>query len=135
MRQIKKAGKEQARRGSIESYNLLKRLKNYKDCVLLFMNDLSVPFTNNLSERDIRMMKVKSKISGCFRKITGGNNFCKIRSVISTANKNKKNLTVCRHFLRYFLGLPSPQKDKKLATSMPSAARIRPASATLSLFA
>ncbi len=89
---ISKAGKEQARRGSIESYNLLKRLRNYKDCVLLFMNDLTVPFTNNLSEQDIRMMKVKGKISGCFRKITGGDNFCKIRSVISTANKNKKNV-------------------------------------------
>ncbi len=89
---IQKAGKEQARRGSIESHNLLKRLKAYKVCVLLFMNDISVPFTNNLSEQDIRMMKVKGKISGCFRKMTGGNNFCKIRSVISTANKNKKNV-------------------------------------------
>lgn len=89
---INKAGQEQARRGSIESYNLLKRLKNNKSCVLLFMKDMSVPFTNNLSEQDIRMMKVKTKISGCFRKITGGNNFCKIRSVISTANKNRKNI-------------------------------------------
>lgn len=89
---IRKASQEQARRCSIESHNLLKRLRNYKFCVLMFMHNMSVPFTNNLSEQDIRMMKVKGKISGCFQKITGGNNFCKIRSVISTANKNRKNI-------------------------------------------
>jgi len=83
---------EQARRGTIDSSNLLKRLKNYKSEVLLFMTDMQVPFTNNLSEQDIRMMKVKQKISGCFRNIVGGENFCRIRSVISTAKKNKKNI-------------------------------------------
>jgi len=89
---LSKAAREQARRGTIDSSNLLKRLKNYKEAVLLFMNDMDVPFTNNLSERDIRMMKVKQKISGCFRNKVGGDNFCRIRSVMSTAMKNKKNI-------------------------------------------
>jgi len=89
---IQKAAKEQARRGSIESHNLLKRLREFKDAVLLFMTDMSVPFTNNQGERDIRMVKIKDKISGCFRKVSGGYDFCRIRSMTSTAKKNNKNV-------------------------------------------
>ena len=89
---LQKGKKEQAKRGTIDSHNLHKRLVNFKDEVLRFMTDIDVPFTNNLSERDIRMNKVKQKISGCFRKVTGSDNFCKIRSVLSTAAKNNKNI-------------------------------------------
>ena len=86
------ARKEQARRGTIDSHNLIKRLTNYKTEVLSFMNNFIVPFTNNLSEQDLRMSKVKQKISGCFRNIASGDNFCKIRSMIISARKNKKNI-------------------------------------------
>jgi transposase len=47
--------------------NLLERLRSYEDDVLRFMTDPDIPFTNNLAERDLRMMKVHQKISGCFR--------------------------------------------------------------------
>ena len=73
-------------------HNLLLRFRDYKDAVLRFLTIPGVPFTNNLAEQDIRMMKVRQKISGCFRTALGAKIFCIIRGFISTCRKQGRNL-------------------------------------------
>lgn len=72
--------------------NFLERLRDYRDSCLLYIWDKSVPFDNNLAERDLRMNKVKQKISGGFRSFEGGQHFCRIRSFISTLQKQGRDI-------------------------------------------
>lgn len=73
-------------------HNLLLRLSTRKPDVLRFLTDPRVPFTNNLAERDGRMMKLRQKISGGFRSAQGAEDFAVIRSLISTARKQDWDL-------------------------------------------
>ncbi len=74
-----------------KSYNLVAALKKLKPEATRFVTDLRVPMTNNLAERDVRMLKLHSKISSCFQSDDGARNFATIRSYISTARKHKVN--------------------------------------------
>ena len=73
-------------------HNLLLRLAKRKEDTLRFLRDPTVPFTNNQAERDGRMMKLRQKISGGFRSLEGAMEFAIIRSFLSTAKKQGKNI-------------------------------------------
>ena len=79
--------KQNGKRGRVaksDAHNLWERLKEHETAVLLFAKDSNVPFTNNRAERDLRMSKVKQKVSGCFRKAEFAQAYCRISSYLQT---------------------------------------------------
>ena len=95
----------QGKRGRLKrtrARNLLERLRDYDVDVLRFLDDPLVPFTNNQGERDIRMLKVQQKISGCFRSMEGAQIFCLLRSYLSTARK--QNISASEVLVQLFEG-------------------------------
>jgi transposase len=106
------APKRRGRRKQSKALNLLDRFRDHSPSILAFLHDFAVPFDNNQAERDLRMMKVRQKISGTFRSFHALENFCRIRGYVSTARKN--SLTALDALRRLFLGdpfLPTPNSS------------------------
>ena len=78
----------------MSAHNLYQRFLTNKPAILRFMTDVRVPFDSNGAERDLRMLKLQQKISGCFRSTEGVKTFCRVRSFLSSARKQSKNLLI-----------------------------------------
>jgi transposase len=88
---------------------LLERLEVHRDEVCRFLEDLRVPPTNNLAERDIRMVKLQQKISGCWRTLDGAQAFLTVRSYMATARKHGVNpLAALRRLFEGDPWIPAP---------------------------
>ena len=98
--------KRRGRQKQSAAKNLLDDLLRRADQVLAFLDDLSLPFTNNQAERDLRMVKVQQKIAGTFRSEDGATAFCRIRSYLGTMRKQGHSMLVA--LAAVFVGKPLP---------------------------
>jgi transposase len=83
---------KRGRKAKNKSRRLIETMQQKKEQTLRFLFDPKIPFDNNQAERDLRMIKVKQKISGCFRTFHGAKVFCRIRSYISSVKKQGYNV-------------------------------------------
>jgi transposase len=102
-------GRRRGRARRSPAANLLGRLDAHRDEVLRSLDDTRVPFDNNQSERDLRMVKLQQKISGCWRTLAGAEAFLTVRSYVATARKQGMNpLAVLRLLFEGHPWLPAP---------------------------
>jgi transposase len=85
-------GKKRGRKARGKALSLLDRLLKHSDAVLAFAEYQVVPFSNNQAERDIRPVKTKQKVAGCFRTLKGAQQYARIQGFISTCRKHKLNV-------------------------------------------
>lgn len=88
--------------------------------MLAFTTDFTIPFDNNLAERGVRMVKLQQKISGCWRTLTGAQNFCAVRSYLATAHKH--NINLLDALRQAFTGDPWLPPARAGPTTLPAAA-------------
>lgn len=88
-----------------EEKTLLNRLEKYSHNHLLFLHDFSVPFENNISERDLRKAKNRQKMAGGFRKESGHQMYCSILTIIETLKR--RNMEIIENMRKLFMGAPA----------------------------
>ena len=84
---------------------LLNRMEKYRHNHLLFLHDFSVPFDDNISERDLRKAKNREKMAGGFRKESGNEMYCAILTVIETLKR--RNMGIIENLKKLFMGTPA----------------------------
>jgi transposase len=100
---------------------LLARLDTHRDEVLRLLDDCRVPFDNNQAERDLRMVKLQQKISGCWRTLAGAEAFLALRSYLATARKHGRNpLAVLGQLFEGRPWLPAPAPGPPPAPPCPA---------------
>lgn len=88
-----------------EEKTLINRLEKYSHNHLMFLHDFSVPFDNNISEKDLRKAKNRQKMSGGFRKESGNEMYCSIMSIIETLKK--REMGIIENIKKLFIGTPA----------------------------
>jgi transposase len=116
-------GRRRGRARRSPAGRLLVRLDAHRDEVLRCLDDMRVPFDNNQAERDLRMVKLQQKISGCWRTLAGAEAFLALRSYVATARKHGRNpLAVLGQLFEGRPWLPAPAPGPLPASPGPGAA-------------